>query len=319
MPWHIGAKGSSGCTGYPVVLNATGKVVGCHPTKAKALAQLAALNINAKEATRMAGKREYRQVIAEYRVDAGKPGEIVADVLTYNKLDDYGTSFRPGCFTESLNTRMPRICWAHDWTDPIGTWTDAEDTKQRMRLKGQLDLQMIDGTTTPAVPSAHRAAVQLRSKTIDQFSVGFVRQVDEKGKVPGTYDILKGILDEASPVLVGAVPGTRLVSVRSRANASRVVRSGVPAGTSLWVPADVMQGILMRYETGEIDLAQALADMKSSSLTYDELPKSEDPDDDDPEELDPPEDPDDPEDPEDGWTDEDLDKQLAELGLEIDA
>ena len=46
MPWHI-SKGAGDCSGWAVVKDSDGKVVGCHPTKAKAQAQLAALNINA--------------------------------------------------------------------------------------------------------------------------------------------------------------------------------------------------------------------------------------------------------------------------------
>lgn len=42
MPYHVGNQGSSGCSGYPVVSD-TGKVMGCHPTKANAQEQVAAL------------------------------------------------------------------------------------------------------------------------------------------------------------------------------------------------------------------------------------------------------------------------------------
>lgn len=42
MPYHVGAKGSSGCSGYPVVSDA-GRVMGCHPTESNAQEQVAAL------------------------------------------------------------------------------------------------------------------------------------------------------------------------------------------------------------------------------------------------------------------------------------
>jgi HK97 family phage major capsid protein/HK97 family phage prohead protease len=47
MPWHL-SDTAPGCKGWAVVKDADGEVVGCHPTKEKALAQLAALNINVK-------------------------------------------------------------------------------------------------------------------------------------------------------------------------------------------------------------------------------------------------------------------------------
>lgn len=42
MPWHV-AHNISGCSGYAVVKDDDGKIVGCHATKNEAEAQLAAL------------------------------------------------------------------------------------------------------------------------------------------------------------------------------------------------------------------------------------------------------------------------------------
>ena len=43
MPYRIGNKGSSGCSGYPA-LKDTGEVVGCHKTRSEAAAQIYAIN-----------------------------------------------------------------------------------------------------------------------------------------------------------------------------------------------------------------------------------------------------------------------------------
>jgi len=43
MPYHVGAKGSSGCSGYPA-LKDTGEVMGCHKTRREAAAQIYAIN-----------------------------------------------------------------------------------------------------------------------------------------------------------------------------------------------------------------------------------------------------------------------------------
>jgi len=43
MPYRIGAKGSSGCSGYPAVKD-TGEVMGCHKTRSEAAAQIYAIN-----------------------------------------------------------------------------------------------------------------------------------------------------------------------------------------------------------------------------------------------------------------------------------
>jgi hypothetical protein len=44
MPYHIGAKGSYGCAGYPAVKEGTNEVMGCHNTRAEAAAQIYAIN-----------------------------------------------------------------------------------------------------------------------------------------------------------------------------------------------------------------------------------------------------------------------------------
>lgn len=49
MPYSIGAKGSYGCSGYPVVKDGTSEVMGCHDTAAKAQAQISAINISEAE------------------------------------------------------------------------------------------------------------------------------------------------------------------------------------------------------------------------------------------------------------------------------
>lgn len=161
-----------------------------------------------------------------------REGRIVADVLTYGVVDDYRTTFTAGVFTESLAARMPRICWAHDWHDPIGQWVDADDNERRLRLVGDLDLDMVTDAGgraggIPAVPHAHRTWAQLRSGTIDQFSIGFIRLADAPVEgMRGVVAITRGNLEEASPVMTGSVPGTRLVAMRSSARASGGLFSG---------------------------------------------------------------------------------------------
>jgi len=48
MPYHVGEKGSYGCSGYPAVKDDDGKVMGCHDTAQEAAAQIAAIEANEK-------------------------------------------------------------------------------------------------------------------------------------------------------------------------------------------------------------------------------------------------------------------------------
>jgi hypothetical protein len=45
MPYHVGEKGSYGCSGYPAVKD-DGEVMGCHKTSAAAQAQIYAINVS---------------------------------------------------------------------------------------------------------------------------------------------------------------------------------------------------------------------------------------------------------------------------------
>ena len=53
MPYRIGAKGTNGCGGYPVVKE-DGEVVGCHATRAEADTHLQALYANVPDAEKSA-------------------------------------------------------------------------------------------------------------------------------------------------------------------------------------------------------------------------------------------------------------------------
>jgi hypothetical protein len=44
MPYKVGSKGSYGCSGYPALKEGTNEVMGCHTTRAKAAAQIYAIN-----------------------------------------------------------------------------------------------------------------------------------------------------------------------------------------------------------------------------------------------------------------------------------
>lgn len=210
--------------------------------------------------------REVRQVtVTDLRFDDSSPGDpfrFSALVLRYGVVDTYGTVFTPGVFTDSLTTRMPRICWSHDWADPIGRWVSWTETSDGLELVGELD-------DFDAVPRARQAAAQLRSGTIDQFSVGFVRLSDEPAGddfPPGVRAITEGLLDEVSLVLVGSVPGTRPVTVPRSAAAGLSLSVRMPgAGSTLMVPVDAATQIILQMQHGDLDLADGLQALKQAA------------------------------------------------------
>jgi hypothetical protein len=69
MPYRVGAKGSYGCSGYPVVKEG-GEVMGCHKTRAAASAQIYAINQsegNVGKSMDKAKKPNYEEMIEPRR------------------------------------------------------------------------------------------------------------------------------------------------------------------------------------------------------------------------------------------------------------
>ena len=172
----------------------------------------------------------------------GLPTSFTAIILRYMVIDDYGTRFVPGVFDASMSERMPRICWAHDWANPLGRWVDVvRNDNEVLELRGEFD-------DFDDVPDSRRAASQLNSGTIDQFSVGFYREEDREAddpKLPGIFDIVRGDLVEGSLVLVGAVPGTATTGFRDG-------RSG------LLVPVEDVERIIVDVSAGNLDVVEAI-------------------------------------------------------------
>jgi HK97 family phage prohead protease len=162
-------------------------------------------------------------------------GTIELLAVSYGITDDYGTQFQRGTFTESLEQRLPVIAFGHDWSDPIGRATAFREDDDGLYLTARLD---IGG----AVPRADQAYQQMRSGTLTDVSVGFWRTAQED---KGDYVLItKGELDEVSVVLRGAVPGARVLAVRS-------------ARTGEQVDLDAVVAIAAKKAAGEIDQATA--------------------------------------------------------------
>lgn len=184
-------------------------------------------------------RREHRSAEVRQIDDGGRT--FRARAVTYGIIDDYGTRFMPGCFADSLAERLPVIAWAHSWDDPIGRCVDYIDSADGLDIVGHLD-------DPDAVPRARQAIAQLRSGTITDVSVGFMRTADRTGS-DGVTEITGATLDEVSLVLRGAVPGARVLSVRDGAQ----------------IPASLAADLLARLGAGSIDLHEALTEAKAAA------------------------------------------------------
>jgi len=163
----------------------------------------------------MVKKREHRSARVASVSDDGRTIEVRA--VTYGVVDDYGSVFLPGVFNASLEKRLPTFIWGHSWLEPIGRATAWKDTEEGLELTMRL-------SDPDAVPRARQAAAQFADGTIDDVSVGFSDASrrpptkDEATQWPGVREVIfEGALDETSGVVRGAVPGAKVLSVRSAA------------------------------------------------------------------------------------------------------
>lgn len=147
-------------------------------------------------------------------------------VCNYGPVDTYGTSWRPGVFTRSIaeNQSVLPAVWCHDETRPIGVITDFRDSGTS--LDGTLTFLPFD-----EVPDARMAYAAMKAGSHRGVSFRFERKADQPDpNNRGATLITDADIHEGSVVLVGSVPGTGVLSVRSetrRASADVLVR--VPA------------------------------------------------------------------------------------------
>lgn len=182
-------------------------------------------------------KRETRT--GEVRA-ATDEGVIEVLAVAYGITDDYGTQFQRGTFTDSLEERLPVIAWGHDWTEPIGRATGYRETDEGLYLTARLDIGK-------GIARADQAHEQLRSGTLTDVSVGFMRVSSETPDPDGPTIITRAELDEVSVVLRGAVPGAKVLAVRSARSGEVVDLAAVEA-----IAARVVAGEITREQADEM-------------------------------------------------------------------
>lgn len=189
--------------------------------------------------------RETRRGLVEIRaaeIDGG-PG-VTLHAIRPGVVDDYGSLWRADAFDASLAERLPTLCWSHQWNEPLGP-----GKAYRTGPDGpEVDFAFSD---FEAVPIARRAHAQVSDGTIEDCSVGFsnVRRRDpsqaEIDQYPGIREVIEeATLDEISLVLRGAVPGAKVMAVRS-------------ARTGEMVEVDSVVAIAEKVAAGEISQAAA--------------------------------------------------------------
>jgi len=91
MPYHVGSKGSYGCSGYPALKTGTNEVMGCHKTRSQAAAQIYAINRSEGKIGK-AMVKEGDMVMAPYEDGEVHVGRVV-HVMTDGMLGFPGSEY----------------------------------------------------------------------------------------------------------------------------------------------------------------------------------------------------------------------------------
>lgn len=145
----------------------------------------------------------------DFKPAASEADRTIKGYLTvWGVRDTYGTAFIKGAFAKSIAERGPASSakqkiahlWMHDASDPIGQFTILKEDNYGLYFEAVLD----------AVENGDRALTQVRSGTLNQFSVGFDYIWDkmEYDESTDTILIYEANLMEGSVVTFGSCDET---------------------------------------------------------------------------------------------------------------
>lgn len=164
----------------------------------------------------MESKKQEEKLIKSFNVDnvEVKSNEkdfaiVKAYVSIFNNIDRAGDMIVKGAFKKSLENKLPKVCWCHEWNSSIGKVISAEEDNKGLLVEMQITKETQKGAEAIAL---------LKMGAMDEFSIGYqVNDYEIKSLPDGrVYNELKEIeLFEVSIVLVGCNPDTKLISIKS--------------------------------------------------------------------------------------------------------
>ena len=152
MPYHVGEKGSYGCSGYPVVKDDDGTVMGCHDTAAAAQNQITAINMSESESS----KKRLKSGVEGFIPAAS--GSSALDGAEYEEKDtvanDNGVGIKnpqawPGTRIseeERRRRKEPSTIWSgsfvrqkSNYNDNTGDWFNAKPIPETSEFQDEVE------------------------------------------------------------------------------------------------------------------------------------------------------------------------------------
>lgn len=175
--------------------------------------------------------------IANMKAD-DQAGTIEAIVSVFSNVDRGNEKVMPGFFSKSIEKKLPKGVWAHDWKQPIAKTLEAKEllpgdpllpdslkTLGGAYIKGQFNLDTQRGK---------EAYSDIKFGIVDEFSIGYSVIKDQKDKESGARELIEGDWKEWSPVLVGMNDQTRLISIKSDEDKGMLAEELAQTTPSTW-------------------------------------------------------------------------------------
>lgn len=171
--------------------------------------------------------------VADLKVADAEAGIIEAIVSVFNNVDAGKEIVRQGFFQKSIEKKLPKGVWAHDWKQPIAKTLEAKElppgdpmlppqllTLGGTYIKGQFNLETQRG---------REAYSDIKFGIVDEFSIGYSVLKDQKDDKTGARELLEGDWKEWSPVLVGMNDQTALISIKAEDESDDLPEAGSDA------------------------------------------------------------------------------------------
>lgn len=130
---------------------------------------------------------------------------------TFGNVDSDNDIIAPGAFMESLKGRMPKMLWQHNSGQPIGVWTQAQETAQWLYVKGVISKTQLGNDVYQLAQDG----------AIDSMSIGFAIEKYSLDATTGTRTIQQCDLWEVSLVTFPANEMAKITGVKGKPETER--------------------------------------------------------------------------------------------------
>jgi HK97 family phage prohead protease len=155
-------------------------------------------------------RRERRDYRLSFRA-TGDEGIIEGFGSVFGQEDAYGDVVVPGAFAASLAKHraagtMPAMLWQHDAEKPIGVWESMEEDQRGLRVRGRLELEVMQ---------AREAYALVKAGALNGLSIGFVTKDDEYDPKTDIRTVRAVDLWEVSIVTFPAAKSAQIMRVKA--------------------------------------------------------------------------------------------------------